>query len=69
MKRLGMYTGRVYEGDIVSTVECTVPLTDEEAGDEQHIADIYALLHSSWCTNCTYCLLSRERNKKEETND
>lgn len=70
MKCLGMYTGKVYEqDDNTRTAECTVPLNDEEAEDEKYIIDKYTLLHSSWCTNCTYCLLSREHNQKENKNE
>ena len=69
MKRLGMYTGKIYEqDDNIRTAECTVPLNDDNAEDKQYITDRYTLLHSSWCTNCTYCSLSREHNQKENKN-
>ena len=66
MKRLGMWTGRIYVTDgheFPKTGECTVPITDEQAADEQYIADKYKLLHSYWCVerNCTYCLEWRQK--------
>ena len=64
MKRLGMYTGRIYDGDSIRTLECTVPLTNEEAADEVIVADKYATLHNAWCIDCTYCSLSREQEKE-----
>lgn len=66
MKCIGMYTGKIYEqDDNIRTGECTVPLNDSDAEDEQYVINKYNLLHSSWCINCTYCSLSREHNQKE----
>ena len=68
MKRLGMYTGKIYEPDETGKIkseECTVPLSENEAKDEQYIANKYNILHSSWCAGCVYCSLNREHIKKE----
>jgi hypothetical protein len=69
MKGLGMYSGQIYEryGDKSNPIlECIVPILDDKAEDEQYVADKYALLHSSWCVNCTACSISKEHIQKAE---
>lgn len=55
MKRLGKYSGRIYEESEVSTMEeCGVCITDEQANDEQWIKSQHArdLVDCLGCGGC-----------------
>lgn len=55
MKRLGMFSGKVYEESEVKNMnECGVCITDEEANDDNFITNHHMkdLMH---CVNCFGC--------------
>ena len=55
MKRLGKYSGRIYEEDEISTMtECGVCITDEQASDEEWIKQhhIHDLIDCLFCKGC-----------------
>jgi hypothetical protein len=60
MKRLGKYSGRIYEENEVHTMkECGVCITDEEAKDEEwvskhHVNDLMD------CITCLGCPLAQK---------
>lgn len=65
MKRLGLYTGRVYsmeDGDKPDNRECTVALRDDEAEDAQYVADRYSLVHT-WCIQCAKPICFRKEKE------
>ena len=65
MKRLGIYTGRIYDQEELEnrTIhECSVSIQDTEAADTTYIEDRYMILHT-WCTKCSFCQESKKENK------
>lgn len=60
MKRLGKYSGQIYEEKEVSTMEeCGVCITDEQANDEEwikvhHVGDLVD------CLGCGGCPMSQK---------
>lgn len=59
MKRLGKYSGKIYEGDEIKTMEeCGICITDEEAADKEFINN-HHLKDLIECIGCTACPLSR----------
>ena len=61
MKRLGMYSGKIYEFDYdVSQIEeCCLVISDEEANNKEWIANKHEE-HVSECSNCFNCPLSNK---------
>lgn len=58
MKRLGMYSGRIYNEDQVKDMEeCGVMISDEQANDKEWIANQHSE-HIGECSNCFGCPLA-----------
>lgn len=58
MKRLGIYSGRIYNEDQVKDMEeCGAMISDEQATDKEWIANEHSK-HIGQCSNCFGCPLS-----------
>ena len=58
MKRLGMFSGKVYEkSEVENMEECGLCITDEEANDKEWIKNKHDE-HIAQCSNCFGCPLS-----------
>ena len=59
MKRLGMYSGRIYkENEIKDMEECGLMISDEQANDKEWIANRHSE-HIGQCSNCFGCPLKQ----------
>ena len=61
MKRLGMYSGKIYESDydVNQIEECCLCISDEEANNKEWIANKHSE-HVGECSNCFSCPLSNK---------
>lgn len=57
MKRLGLYSGRIYDSGDDYSEECCKVLTEEQANDEKWLDD-QRLINSFKCMGCYGCPLS-----------
>ena len=57
MKRLGLFTGKIYEGtnDEALNTECCYQLSDEQAANDSFVALLRAK-SAEKCTRCKGCL-------------
>ena len=63
MKRLGKFSGHIYEGnDINNMEECGVCITDEQASDENYIAQ-HHIDDLVDCVTCCGCPMARVQSK------
>lgn len=61
MKRLGLYSGRIYEENEVENMEeCGLCIADEEANDKEWIKKKHDE-HIGRCSNCFGCPLSSKK--------
>ena len=61
-KRLGLYSGRIYEAEDDYSNECCKVLTDEQSTDEAWLND-QRLINSYKCMGCYGCPLSVSKEK------
>lgn len=60
MKRLGKFSGKIYEYDEIKTIEeCCLCITDEQANDEEFISN-YRSKSLLDCIGCNGCPLSNK---------
>lgn len=61
MKRLGMYTGHIYDESDELPEECCMCITDEEANDEAYIRRHIAI-NFIGCRTCLACPIAMKEN-------
>lgn len=55
MKRLGKYSGKVYNSNEINSMdECGIMITDEQAADKEVISKIHInnFIHCAYCLGC-----------------
>ena len=62
MKRLGKFSGNIYDRDEVSTMkECGIMITDEQAKDEEFIKQLH-LKEIADCLRCPGCPMTNKND-------
>ena len=54
MKKLGMFTGKVYEDNDISPQECCLQISEEEASNEDRLR-VLRTINSVKCRDCYGC--------------
>ena len=62
-KRLGVYSGRIYEAEDDYSRECCKVITEEQSNDENWLAD-QRLINSFKCMGCSGCPMSNGNNER-----
>ena len=67
-KRLGLYSGRIYDEVDDYSLECCKNITEEQSADDEWLAD-QRLVNSFKCMGCGGCPLSRGKTTYDEKED